>query len=155
MGIRVEHLLDQHRLPFGQRDKGVGPAVSPPCELGGERPRQEGLRGAHDRLLDKACAGRSRTQAGVQLGDDDLHAFGVREIDIAFGRAAKKVDQVPVLALVPPAHVLDFHAIPLQRRLGLLDLDLKPAMRQRKGQRMVKEDFHFSILAFWSETLKA
>jgi hypothetical protein len=52
------------------------------------------------------------------------------------------MDDVSDLSRTPPAESIYLDAASLESFLGLFDLNLKTAMSQHEGIRMVKEDFH-------------
>ncbi len=66
----------------------------------------------------------------------------MRKIDVSTRWPAKKMDYVPSLRRIPPAEKLHLDPESLQGALGLLNLNLQPAMREQKRVRMVKENLH-------------
>jgi hypothetical protein len=52
------------------------------------------------------------------------------------------MNQIPFLFIVPPTKPFHFHPDAFERFLSLLNLDLKPPVRQEKGVGMVKDNFH-------------
>ena len=55
-----------------------------------------------------------------------------------FLRPAKKMQDVPLLGVVPPAHVIYLHVDGAKRMGRLLDLDLESTVRQSKRVRMIE-----------------
>ena len=71
----------------------------------------------------------------------------LRELDVSLRGPAKVVDDVTTLAIVPPAQKLDLDAAGAERGRSLLDLDLEPAMRERKRGWMIKKNAHLQFAA--------
>jgi hypothetical protein len=55
------------------------------------------------------------------------------------------MDDVPLLAIVPPAKILDFKSRSLESFFSSLNLSLQAAVREQEGQLVVDEDFHYGI----------
>ncbi len=58
-------------------------------------------------------------------------------------RDSEIMDQIALLRVVPPAHRFHLQADGLQCRLGLFNMGLHSAVRQREGEAVVKKDFHW------------
>ena len=83
------------------------------------------------------------TRSGEQFGHDDFDALLMGQINLFGGHPSKVVDKVGGLFFVPPTEEFNLKSKGLQGRLSAFDLDLLSAVRQRKGQPAVDEDFHW------------
>ena len=69
------------------------------------------------------------------------------------------MDDIALLAIVPPAQIFDFETCLLESLFGSLDLGLEAAVREQEGQWVIDEDFHYDFIIFCNrgivETLQA
>lgn len=73
---------------------------------------------------------------------DELDAFLPNQIRLSRRWLTKKMDQIASLRVIPPAQKIDFDSGAFQRLFGLLDLNLKTPMRQKKWIQMIEKHAH-------------
>ncbi len=127
---RTKQILHQMRFPGSHRNDGVGQPIRSPIERGHELGGGETLDQTTDRSLKAQLVRRTGTGAGQKFAHHDFDPFLVRQLDMCGGRAAKIMEYLTGLFVVPPAKRFNFHTGGLQESHRALDLDLLASVRQ-------------------------
>lgn len=90
-------------------------------------------------------------RAGQQLSDHHLDFFLMCVVEIGAGRAAEKMDDIPLLPVIPPAQPFHFQAEGGEGVFGLFDLNLKTAGSEGKRKGVVEQNFHMGRDVFIPE----
>jgi hypothetical protein len=77
-----------------------------------------------------------------QLGNDYFHSLLLRQLEQMGGDSAEMMQEIGGLLRIPPAQRFDRDADLFEGGFGLLDLDLRPAVRQEEGHVAIENDLH-------------
>src|SRR4051812_1449263 len=96
----------------------------------------------HCDFLQPAFPRRPRAKAPQQMRDHEFNPFLPDQVWLSGCGMTEKMDHIASLRIVPPAQEFHFDSELLQRRFGLLDLNLKTTMREKKGIQVIEKHAH-------------
>jgi hypothetical protein len=129
---RAVKFCHQLRLPGCQGNASIGEAIGIPADGLDHHARQETAKGKTQHLLQAMAGAGTRALLREEIGENYLHAFALGESQQLGGNAGEVVEHIAGLRFVPPTQWLDLNADFLKGSPGLLDLNLRSPMRQRK-----------------------
>ena len=138
----AEFIFHQMFFPFRQHHAGIGQPVGFPAEGIRHGAGGEIFHAPAKNPASPALHGGLRALGREQIGNDDLDFFLLGKLNLIDRHAAKIMNDVAGLVLVPPAERLSFHANFIERGKRALDLGGLSAMRKGEWQGAVEQDFH-------------